>query len=235
MHRNSLFLTILFISLTGFSFTILSVVRPEPFLKKSNKITYAITSENGSKSYSEITIQSVTENKGQTLILARDQRLNEEHNTTFSYRMSYYSDTVNWCADALNYLNAREIYSSNLMVELTSDSLVYPLNMKVGDTLPGASASEIMRGTYSNERHIRFQNRKVTVVENVACGGETVPAFRIECTMTYQTVSDYGALGKIPITSESTLTEWFVPAKGVVKSEIKSKTGVTTTLLEGTK
>lgn len=209
-------------------FSLLVSDRPRAFFKEGNKITYTITAENGAKSYSVISIQSVTaKGSSSTSIFAKDQRQDDQRKSTFQYRLTYYSDSLHWAVDALNHLNIPMAYSSNYFVDLKSDSLVYPYNMKVGDTLLPASGSEILSGTLKNERHIQFLNRKVAAQENVMVNGESLQAFRIECRTISKSIADYGALGKIPTETIYTFTEWFVPSKGIVKSESKSNTGVT--------
>jgi hypothetical protein len=202
---------------------------------KGATLTYAITSENGTLSYSEVNVRSVDGKGNAYTIYAHDNRLDDQRRSTFSYRQHYYSDSLNWCVDALNHLNCPIVYSSNYITELESDSLVYPYAMKVGDTLRGAAASELMRGSVTNMRAIRFSSRKVTAAEPIGIGGEQLQAFRIECKVTSTTIADYGALGKIPTETAYDLTEWFVPSKGVVKKVIRSATGETTTVLQGTK
>lgn len=211
------------------SFSFAAAVRPDQYLTKGNKLTFAITSENGAKSYSVVKITSNIPRGRTAEIDARDDRENDQHKTTFTYRLTFFSDSLNWCASALNHLSIPLVYSSNFILSLRSDSLVYPYTMKTGDTLRHASASELING---NERFVMIHNRKVAATETVSVAGETLQAFRIEGSMTKGGVTDYGALGKIPNETKYTFTEWFVPSKGVVKSELKSATGVTTTVLQ---
>lgn len=216
--------------LLGFSFGI--AVRPESYFTKGNKLNFSITSENGAKSYSVVKITDVIPRGTITEIDGRDDRQDDQRKNTLPYRMAYFSDSLHWSASALNHLNIPVVYSSNFIVSLRSDSLVYPYAMKVGDTLLPSSASELINGS---ERYVIINGRKVAALENVAFGGETVQAFRIESTMRKGSIADYGALGKIPSETKYEFVEWFVLSRGVVKSELKSTTGVTTMLLESVK
>lgn len=217
------------IALTTFSFSFAIVVRPEGYFTKGNKLTFSITSENGAKSYSVVKITDVIPRGTTTEIDARDDRQDDQRRNTLPYRLAFFSDSLSWAASALNHLNIPVVYSSNFIVSLRSDSLVYPYGMKVGDTLRPSSASELINGS---ERFVIINGRKVAASENVSFGGEVAQAFRIESNMRKGSITDYGALGKIPSETMYTLVEWFVPSKGIVKSELKSATGVTTMLFE---
>lgn len=221
-----LFVLPVFVLVLSFSF---AAVRPDGYFTKGNKLTFTITSENGAKSYAVVKISSVIPRDRTIEIDARDDRENDQHKSTFTYRLQFFSDSLNWCASALNHLSIPLVYSSNFIVGLRSDSLVYPYAMKTGDTLRHASASELING---NERFVTIHSRKVAATETVSVAGEALQAFRIEGSMTKGGVTDYGALGKIPNETKYTFTEWFVPSKGVVKSELKSATGVTSTVLQ---
>jgi hypothetical protein len=217
------------------SFTLIGALHPEMYLSKGNDLSFMITSENGAVSYSVITIETITRNNGLQKIYATNNAQNDQHKNTLSYRMTYYCDSVNWSVDALNHLNIPLVYSSNFIVSLRGDSLIYPFNMKVGDTLRQASGSELIYGSGNNERYVIINSRKVAANENIAVGGEILSAFRIESAMIKGSVTDYGALGKIPTKAEYKFREWFVPSKGVVKSELTSGTGTTTMLFQSVK
>lgn len=234
MHRF-LILVVISSAMVCLGFFALEYQRPEAYFTKGNVITFMITSENGAVSYSEVLVKSVDASGSTTSITAYDNRLNDQRNSTFQYRLNFYSDSLNWCVDAINHLNCRTAYSSNYFVDLTSDSLVYPYAMKIGDTLQPASASEIIRGSGQSERHVKFITRKVMASEAVGAGGETMQAWRIECKMITTNIADYGALGKIPTETTSDYIEWFVPSKGIVMSVIKTKTGETRSVLQGVK
>lgn len=214
------------------SFTGALSVRPEPYFTDSNKIKFTLTSENGSVSYSEVLIDKVEVNERTTNIYGKDMRLDDQHRNTFTYRANFCADSLHWYVEASNHLGCPLVYSSNYIVDLTSQLLGYPYSMSVGDTLQPAYAIEIVKGAAQYERQVRFINRKVMAAESVFIGNVSYQAFRIECKMVNISVADYGVLGKIPTQIENTFVEWFVPSKGVVKSERKSKTGTTSLLLQ---
>lgn len=216
--------------LTLMSWTFFTV-RPEPYFTRGNTLSYTITQENGATSYSDVLVKRIETWNGQTVIYAHDNRLNDQRKSTFSYSLHFYNDTTNWCVDALNHLNCPLVYSSTGVV-LQGDSLVYPYRMKMGDTLPPAAASELIRGVSVNERRVKFINRKVTATESVTIGGTAMQSFRIECKMISTSITDYGSLGKIPTETIYEFTEWFVPSKGVVKSVSKSGSGEKMTVLQ---
>ncbi len=230
--RKTEFSFLIFLSVFAISFIVPYFIRPQQYFTKDNIVKFTITAENGAISYAEVKIKDVLTRGSGTSIFAHDNRLNDQHKSTFQYRLHFYNDTINWCVDALNHLNIPVAYSSNFIVSLRTDSLVYPYTMEIGDTLPSASASELIYGTGNNERFVIVNHRKVVAIENVVVGTETFQAVRIAATMRKGSVTDYGALGKIPSEQTYDFIEWFVPSKGVVKSELKSKTGVMTTILQ---
>lgn len=215
--------------ITAFGFSASFAVRPEMYFVK-NQIPFKITSENGAVSFSDVQVKDVIADGNVTRIFALDKRKDDQGKSTFTYRLNFFSDSVNWCVDALNHLSIPEVYSSNFIVSLRSDSLIYPYAMKVGDTLRHASGSELMYA-YSNERYVLVQKRKVVASESITVAGETLQAFRIEGIIIKGSVTDYGDFGKIPSETTCDFIEWFVPSKGVVKSEVKSKTGSTVTTM----
>lgn len=230
--RKAAFPLLILLSVLVLSFTVAISVRPDSYFTEGNNIKFTITSENGSVSYSEVVINKVEVTERTTNIYGKDNRLNDQHKSTFTYRANFCSDSLHWYVEASNHLGCPLVYSSNYIVDLTSELLVYPYALAVGDTLKPAYAIEIIKGSAQNERQVRFINRKVAAVESVSIESVSYQAFRIECKMVNISVADYGALGKIPTQTEYTFVEWFVPSKGVVKSERKSKTGTTSTLLQ---
>jgi hypothetical protein len=214
-------------SLIFLGFSVAGIVQPDSYFHQGAKIEFRITADNGAKSYSEIQIKDVLVQNGRTIITAQDQRKDDQGKTTLVYRMRYIADSTNWCVSALNHLNSSMLYSSNNIPVLKSDSLVYPYAMKAGDTLLPAKASEVVSNT---TRSIEFLHRKVVGVESVTVGGESLSAFRITCTMNTHSLVDYGGLGAINTDLSYEYTEWFVPSKGIVKSERISQTGKTSVI-----
>lgn len=216
----------IFIVVCGFASY--NAVRPEIYFTDGETLSFVHTIQNGTKTYSDVKILSVETQDGRTTITAKEDRLNDQHKFTLSFRKRYWCDSVNWCVDALSHLSIPLVYSSNFTVDLDSDSLVYPFRMKAGDTLPPAFAKEIIHSGGDNERSMRYINRKVMREESITIAGETMKAFVIESRLIHHALTDYGQLGKIPYDKEYKHTEWFVPSKGVVKSRSESDEGVNT-------
>jgi len=219
------------------SFNVVSLVRPDLYFTKGNEISFKLTSENGALSYSEYKIKEVTQKGNRTNIYGYDNRSDDQHKSTFSYRLNFHHDSINWSEDALNYLKCPVVYSSNFLPPvLITDSLVFPYAMKVSDTLPPASASETIKysGT-ENVRTIEFVHRKVTGKDSIPYNSHKVLAYRVECRCTMTTITDYGPLGKIPTELKYDFTEWFTPSLGVIKTLSKTATGESTRLILFTK
>lgn len=229
-------ISLLALVLIASAFVASTATRPELFFTKRNAISYKLTSENGAISYSTVEIKDVTTTGERTSIYAHDNRSDDQHKSTFSYRLHFQHDSYNWCEDALNYLNCNVVYSSNFLPPvLTTDSLVFPYGMKVGDTLAPASASEtIVYGATSTVRKIEFVQRKVTGTDSIPYNSRNVLAYRIECQCTLTTIADYGQLGKIPTELKYGFTEWFAPQFGVMKTRSKTTTGQSTRVMQFT-
>lgn len=219
--RNRLLLLTVPILVCSMGFMLMNTVRPEVYFNKGNKIKFKLSSNDKEEVfYCNYTVKSVVEKNGVTTITVKDQRQYDTgKNQPWSYRLTYYCDAKQWCADALNPIDVDWKESSNPSeLELISDSLVYPFNMQVGDSLPGASGREITKWeSGSSERRVTYSKRFVAGQDDISIGSETLKAFRIECDFHYK---------KINIkTQEVTKTyiEWFVPSRGIVKRELKSR------------
>lgn len=236
MKRFPFLSALVCVSVLAISFTVASHVKPDLYFTKRNVISFKITAENGAISYSTIEINNVIAKTGQTDIYADDKRSDDQHKSTFTYRMKFHHDSLNWCEDALNHLKCDAVYSSNKWMIFKTDSLVFPYAIKVGDTLPPAFASETQRyENTENVRKIEFRGRKVAGMDSIPYNSRKVLAYRIECKTTLTTIADYGPLGKIPTELKYDFTQWFAPELGVIKTRSKTATGESTRVMLFTK
>lgn len=229
--RKATFPLLILLSVFVLSFTAAISVRPEIYFSKT-LIRFKLTSENGAASYSYVEINDIRLTGNTTHIYALDKRKDDQFKSTFTYRLNYWSDSLNWCEDALNYLNCDAVYSSNMRMEFACDSLIYPYSMKVGDTLPTAWATETqLYAETQNVRKIEFKNRKVIGMDSVKQGSVWFKGYSIQSDVTKTSIADYGPLGKIPTELKYTFTVLFAPAHGVIKTVSKTPTGESTRFL----
>lgn len=214
------------------AFSVAAVIRPEAFFKKDNTITYEKTEATGLKIQITLLVESVMQNAGTTTIVTKEQqRYVGGKEVKTAYRQTFYADSLNWCADVLNLISIAWKPSSG--TKYTSDSLVYPLRMQVGDSLLPASGKEVSEGKKGNdERSAVVTGRRVTGTDEVMIGTEKVSAFRIESVFVFEQAEGKGSADELSMKKQYDLVEWFEPSRGVVKREIRTKFGTITYLLQ---
>jgi hypothetical protein len=153
-----------------------------------------------------------------------------------AYLFQFACDTVNFYVSTTNFAFRDVEKVKHGSDEATGDSLVYPLKMKVGDTLPDAwckTAYDIAEG--SSSYFISCSKRKVERLDtlNLSCG--KIPAYRITMTKTSTSKVNSGYSGKRELKQTVIVTEWFSPKLGIVKEEERSNESTSTVILESFK
>jgi hypothetical protein len=124
--------------------------------------------------------------------------------------LHFYAYATNWCDVIVNSATVDQgVY--------TGDSLVYPLRMKIGDTLPGAFATskKVMKNGSYTLRTLNFYDRKVEDADTLDLTFGKVIAYRVVAKVKWV----YTTNGKDPGKEVYTLTEWFSPEFGLVKKK----------------
>jgi|GEM_PF-1722635 len=209
-----------------------AVVKPDFFLQ-GNVISYTHQLAGGVKRTNEISITAVNSAGGRTTSLALCRVKDDQGKNIFTYKYKFALDSSAWYSDVMNEMLITETSPVDVNVEVITEMMAYPLDMSVGDTLqPARGSRRTMGKNTSSEGKYLVLHRKVIRKESVTVPGGTFSAFVIESRAINETIDDYGPLGKFSNKSESTVTEWFVPAQGVVKRISESVNGKQTLILQ---
>jgi len=150
-----------------------------------------------------------------------------------SYLFQFACDTVNFYVISANfcYRKISDVEKGN--DGTTGDSVVYPLRMKIGDTLPDAwcrSVDHFPEG--SSVTNMRFTDRVVVAIDTLKLSFALTPAYRITSKRSSGITGTSKYSGHFDNKLEVQLTEWFTPALGVVKVEETGETSVSRGVLE---
>ncbi len=106
----------------------------------------------------------------------------------------------------------------DMAVEVTSDNILFPSNLKVGDALPDGSLKMVVKSGEMTIITISLSifDRKVVAQENVTTEAGTFPCYKL----TYNLTSKFGF-----ITVKSSSVEWIAEGVGVVKNEQYNRKG----------
>lgn len=217
------------VSLLFFGF---AATKPD-FFTQGNVISYSHEIAAGVKRTNTITITAVNSAGGRTTSLALCKVQDDHGKNIFTYKYKFSRDSSYWYSDIMNEILIAETPPVDVNVEVITEMMAYPLEMSVGDTLQPAHGSRRTMGknTLSEGKYLVL-HRKVIRKESVTVPGGTYSAFVIESRAINETIDDYGPLGKFSNKSESSVTEWFVPAQGVVKRTSESVNGKQTLILQ---
>lgn len=165
-------------------------------------------------------------------------------NSTMTYLIDGMSEVQNYlfqfACDSLNYYVISANFAFRKTEDIlkgndfsTGDSLVYPLQMKVGDTLP-AAWYRMVTSNQDGSSHATadFTNRVVKEVDTLNLSFGKTPAFRITATKTIRVSGSSKYAGKYDRTLEVEFTEWFSPRLGVVRAEERTPESVSKMVLE---
>lgn len=136
-------------------------------------------------------------------------------------------DSLNFYVHATNFARRSIFDREQAKVNDSGDSLIYPFSMKVGDTLPGAwykSNTVEPTVTYSND--VRYTNRRVQSLDTLKLNIGTITAFRISMTEVVANKSTSPYTGNQSGTLTHTITEWFSPQYGLVKTQSERDNGL---------
>ncbi|MBD0279208.1 MAG: hypothetical protein ICV81_14795 [Flavisolibacter sp.] len=99
----------------------------------------------------------------------------------------------------------------------------YPLNMSAGQTLKDAEVNLDMDMSTGMTSNVEFKqtNRKVQAKESITTPAGTWDAYKI----TYNSFMRIKVVGLFGVPMNMTVTEWFVPGIGPVKTETYNKNG----------
>jgi hypothetical protein len=179
----------------------------------------------------EVTRNGISVSSNATMVFSFDRGSVSE-----PYYCEFACDTTNFYVPAANYSyrTIDEVKEGTHVA--TGDSLIYPLKMIVGDTLPDAwykAVRSIKNG--SSTTVVNYTDRKVEALDTLDLRCGKVPAYRITVTKTTHSKGNSSYTGKYDKKVNETEVEWFSIKFGVVKLEGTSGKGRDVTQLEGYK
>lgn len=214
--------------------------RPEPFFTHQNIITYSIVNYpkdgGGEKQNADLKIVSVVNAGSRTSSSGILTYYNRKGQPSVLYRMRFASDSMNFYVHSTNW-SYESLDSEKDGSVYTGDSLWYPYNMKVGDTLPDAwTLRETHSDDFSGKFRTEFKSRKVVSQDTIDTPfGKTV-TFRIDMVLKFSSKYNSHYSGKNKNQDEITVSEYFSPEIGVVKTEYRdAEYGVTRIVMESYK
>jgi hypothetical protein len=199
------------------------------YFTSGNVIRFSNEIANGVKRTNEISIVAVNKAGGRTTSTALCKVKDDAGKYIFTYKYKFALDSNFWYSDIMNEMQIAETPAVDVNVEVISEMLAYPLEPVVGDTLqPARGSSRTMGKSTTSEAKYTVINRKVVRKESVTVPAGTFSAFMVESKAVSETISDYGPMGRFSNMTVKTITEWYVPGKGVVKSTVVAVTGAQT-------
>lgn len=214
--------------------------RPEPFFTHQNIITYSIVNYpkngGGEKQNAQLEIVSVVNAGSKTSSSGILTYSSRKRQLSAMYRMRFASDSANFYVYATNW-SYETVDADKEGSVYSGDSLWYPYNMKIGDTLPDAwTLRETHSNDFSGKFLTEFKSRKVVSQDTIDTPfGKTV-TFRIDMVLKFSAKYNSHYSGRNKNMDEITVSEYFSPEIGVVKTEYRdSEYGVTKIVMESYK
>lgn len=204
--------------------------RPAPFLKAGNEIVYSavakVDPERTERDRMVIRIKSVDVLGSHIAAHAMLAVYKKDNEINALYYMNFACDSLNYYVDATNWAY-QSVDPIEVKYEYKGDSLIYPLNMKSGDSLPDAYATKRWQSEYgSGEQTIEFTRRTVTALDTLDLAFGKTTAWRIEFNMrmyeSKRSDKDQNYL----------VTEWFSPSIGIVKTDYQLGKGRAVMVME---
>jgi len=201
--------------------------RPLPFLTQGTSFKYEITGKRPAAAieHSDAVLKIAVVNRKGNNIASTGwlSYYNDKHEVHSVYVVRFACDSLNYYVNATNWCYEAPV-TSNEQTEYAGDSLRYPLNMHINDSLPSAwttrkSSTKSGVALYSME----FNNRYVYRIDTLDTQLGPMPAFRIITNVSYSTKYDHHEFGKDKSSGEFVLTEWFIPSIGVVRTLIDGR------------
>ena len=182
-------------------------VREMKFYDQKNKLSSISKQEIIDK---KVSGNNVTVNVKSTNYTTDNQEIN-----TVELEFSCENGTFKFDMASLLDPKTMEAYK-DMAVEITSDNILFPSNLKVGDSLPDGSLKMVVKSGEITIITINLSifDRKVVAKEDVTTEAGTFPCYKL----TYNTTSKFGF-----ITVNSSTVEWLAEGVGIVRNEQYNK------------
>lgn len=196
------------------------VQRPDIYFKEGTKLVYSFYDhrDRTPEKFTHILLMKTVSGKSPDLQVNALMTGGGEKNANSSvWSKSFACDSLNFYAFATNWCDVVVNSATVDQGVYAGDSLVYPLRMKIGDTLRGAYATsrKLMKNGAYTLRTLNFYDRKVEDADTLDLAFGKVIAYRVVGKVRYV----YTSNGNDPEKYIYTLTEWFSPEFGLVKKK----------------
>lgn len=206
--------------------------RPDAHYKLGSVVTYVHVAPDKSVRKTISNVTSVTVTGDRTRFTFKYVYLNEVNDTGRIGYDYYFMDKKNF------WYQLKHPYfwgiTDGTVETMEGDSLVFPFDMKIGDSLPTAYNKNAWTNKYSSgtDNHFYF-NRKVTAVDTIPTPMGKIPAFRVEFKDSHYYKYNYPQMKLDSEYTEIVIgSEWFSPEYGIVKWQTEGKNGASKTVLQ---
>jgi|GEM_PF-1966881 len=196
--------------------------RPLPFLQKDKVITYkAYVKIAGDKLKEYLTVVEIEQVTSSGSYVHSEGTVHFDGDAEYSnvrYFQEFASDSAAFYSSGRNFIYNRTDNVHKVKID-QPDSLQYPYQMKLGDSLKNCIVKfSLSSGQSKSKGELSFTNRVVINPDTLNLPIGRIAAWKIEADMTTQSVTS--ALGKSKReTNTCKLYEWFNAEYGIVKSE----------------
>lgn len=213
------------------------ITRPEPIFTAGTVYRFSgeidVKKEKKQKFVSSFKVNDVIRDGQHWFCNTTMSYLFEKRTVAETYLFQFACDTVNFYVLSANFAYRSIDEVENGKDQTIGDSIVYPLNMKVGDSLPNAwckSIDNFQEG--SSMTTIVFKHRYVEAIDTLKLPCGMIPAFRTSSLRSSRVIGSSKYLGNFDNTLDVHMKEWFSPALGVVKVEEIGEKSVSKGVLE---
>lgn len=187
-----------------------------PFRKTGNKVVYVFSDHRSPdvlRYDHTLYVRSVKKNGNLSVVNAvmgfTENEIYEPH-----WYMKFAYDSLNFYVFTVNRLYPHIPENDDKRIVMEGDSLIYPYNMHVGDSLPeGYGTLTEVDSEYKIITDIEVCGRYVSKLDTLELAFGKVAAYKIESTEKCTDRDESGITGK----TKRTRTEWFSPQYGIVK------------------
>ncbi len=215
--------------------SIIFVAHPETKYKKGAVIQFTYISPAGIILKTRDEVISEIKNGDVTTLNIKVTQVDGGKVSEASWTKIYY-DNNHWATDVSIGMRPDQQALSGASIAEFSDSLVFPYNMKVGDTLHTAHAYKKMslKGDFWELDNF-YYNRKVMERDTIISPVGKIPTLRIDYKISSHMKRKHKMMGDKEETDLHYCSVWFSSEYGVVQTEVTNIFGVTKTTLESIK
>ncbi len=211
------------------------VAHPEVKYKKGAVVQFTMVTPAGIILKSREEVVSEIKNGDVTTLNIKWTQVDAGKVSEPSWTKIYY-DNFHWATDVSIGMRPDQQALTGASIAEFSDSLVFPYNMKIGDTLHTAHAYKKMslKGDFWELDNF-YYNRKVMERDTIISPLGKIPTLRIEYKISSHMKRKHKMMGDKEETDLHYCSVWFSSEYGIVKTEVTTKFGMSKTTLESIK